>query len=134
LGREVASGTPNARFVALTGKAHDPWQGDPDAALAAVGEFLGVPLERDRVASPAEAPVTVLFTDIEGSTALTQRSGDVRAQAVLRVHDRIVREMLAAHRGHEVKHTGDGIMARFASAARGVQCAIAVQSSLAAYN
>jgi class 3 adenylate cyclase len=74
---------------------------------------------------------TILFTDIEGSTSLTQRLGDARAMAVLRTHDRIVREALARHGGSEVKHTGDGLMAAFPSVAGAVTCAVEIQQRLA---
>jgi class 3 adenylate cyclase len=57
----------------------------------------------------------VLFTDLCGSTELTQRLGDAGAMSLLREHDEIVRAALAANRGREVKHTGDGIMASFSS-------------------
>lgn len=76
---------------------------------------------------------TVLFTDIVNSTALTQRLGDDAAMTLLLVHDRIVREALAALAGREVKHTGDGIMAAFASAAATVRCARRIQAELARY-
>jgi len=74
---------------------------------------------------------TVLFTDIVGSTSLTQRLGDDGAMDLLTVHDAIVREALATTNGREVKHTGDGIMASFASAAGAVRCATRIQQELA---
>lgn len=74
---------------------------------------------------------TVLFTDIVGSTALTQTHGDDTAMEFLRVHDTIVRDALAASKGREVKHTGDGIMASFVSAAAAVRCAAQIQRQLA---
>ena len=74
---------------------------------------------------------TVLFTDIVGSTSMTQRLGDELAMDVLAVHDRIVRGALAANAGQEVKHTGDGIMAAFLSAASAIRCGVAVQRELA---
>src|SRR5262245_54938628 len=58
---------------------------------------------------------TILFTDIVNSTTLTQRLGDRAAMELLQVHDKIVRDALAAEAGREVKHTGDGIMASFLS-------------------
>jgi class 3 adenylate cyclase len=70
---------------------------------------------------------TILFTDIVGSTDATQRLGDAKAMELVRTHDLIVRGHLADCSGTEVKHTGDGIMASFASVARGIDCAIAVQ-------
>ena len=76
---------------------------------------------------------TVLFTDIVGSTTLTQALGDEAAMAFIRVHDGIVRDALDALGGREVKHTGDGIMASFASAAAAVRCATRIQRELAQY-
>ena len=73
---------------------------------------------------------TVLFTDIVGSTTLTQTLGDEAALAMLGVHDTIVRDALSALGGREVKHTGDGIMASFLSAAGAVRCAIQIQREL----
>ena len=73
---------------------------------------------------------TVLFTDIVDSTTLTQSLGDDAALAMLDVHDTIVRDALSALGGREVKHTGDGIMASFVSAAGAVRCAIQIQREL----
>ena len=77
---------------------------------------------------------TVLFTDIVGSTDLTQRLGDAHAMQLVRTHDLIVRRELAAVGGNEVKHTGDGIMASFASVARAIECAIEIQRGLEAHS
>jgi class 3 adenylate cyclase len=74
---------------------------------------------------------TVLFTDVVNSTTLTQSLGDEAALAILGVHDAIVRDALSALGGREVKHTGDGIMASFVSAAGAVRCAIQIQRELA---
>jgi class 3 adenylate cyclase len=74
---------------------------------------------------------TVLFTDIVQSTTLTQRHGDARAMELLRAHDSIVRRALGRHRGSEVKHTGDGLMAAFPSVVGAIACAIEVQQRLA---
>src|SRR5262249_33171609 len=56
---------------------------------------------------------SVLFTDIVGSTSMTQRLGDEAAMMIIELHDDIVRTALLALSGREVKHTGDGIMAAF---------------------
>jgi len=72
---------------------------------------------------------TILFTDIVGST--NEALGDDAGMALLGVHDMIVREALAAAEGREVKHTGDGIMASFMSAAAAVRCATQIQRALA---
>jgi class 3 adenylate cyclase len=75
---------------------------------------------------------TIFFTDIVGSTALTQQIGDDGILALLEVHDRIVRDALGVNRGTEVKHTGDGIMASFVSAASAVRCGMDVLKNIAA--
>jgi class 3 adenylate cyclase len=73
---------------------------------------------------------TILFTDVVNSTTLTQSLGDEAALAILAVHDTIVRDALSALGGREIKHTGDGIMASFVSAAGAVRCAIRIQREL----
>jgi class 3 adenylate cyclase len=84
--------------------------------------------------SDERGTVTILFTDIEGSTALAQRLGDKAYHALLAEHNRILREQVACHGGHEVKSMGDGFMVAFASAARALSCAVDIQKAFAAYN
>jgi len=74
---------------------------------------------------------TILFTDIVESTTLTQTLGDEAAMGLLDVHNTVVRDALANLGGREVKHTGDGIMASFVSAAAAVKCATRIQRELA---
>jgi len=74
---------------------------------------------------------TILFTDIEGSTSLTQELGDAGAMAILHEHDRVVEAALGRNGGSEVKHTGDGIMAAFPSVVGAIRSAIEVQRELA---
>ena len=76
----------------------------------------------------------ILFTDMVGSTQMTQEIGDAAAMDVLQVHDTIVRAALKEHGGREVKHTGDGIMASFVSVAGSVDGAIDIQRGLSNYN
>ena len=75
---------------------------------------------------------SIFFTGIVGSTALTQKVGDDGILALVEMHDRIVRDALGANRGIEVKHTGDGIMASFVSAASAVRCGMDVLKTIAA--
>ena len=74
---------------------------------------------------------TIVFTDLEGSTDLTQRLGDSRAMAVLRAHDQIVRDAIGRNGGSEVKHTGDGMMAAFPSVAGAIESAVEIQRRFA---
>ncbi|MEX0786169.1 MAG: adenylate/guanylate cyclase domain-containing protein, partial [Dehalococcoidia bacterium] len=94
---------------------------------SAIKEFLGLAVD-PRGALPLQAAVhTILFTDLTSSTALTQRLGDAKAQELVRAHNAIVREALAAQGGSEIKHTGDGIMASFPTASGALDCAVAIQ-------
>lgn len=86
-----------------------------------------------RRGSRGQGLLTVLFTDLAGSTALTQRLGDARAQEVVRAHNTIVRREVQTRGGTEIKHTGDGIMATFPSAARAVASAVAIQQGVRTY-
>jgi len=139
-GRELATGIPGARFLSLDGRNHWPLPSEPVTAAMgkAIYEFLGEGEEAPAAGgAPSREPgglVTILFTDVEGSTVLTQRLGDANAREVLRNHERIVREALRAHGGAEVKAMGDGFMASFSSATRALECAIAVQKAFAARN
>lgn len=78
--------------------------------------------------------LTIMFTDIEGSTALTQRLGDARAQELVRVHNQLARREIATRGGREIKHTGDGVMATFASASSAVAAATSLQRAVRAHN
>jgi class 3 adenylate cyclase len=138
--RHIASRIPDANLVLLEGGAILPWVGDMDTVIRAVDDFLGTvqqPQAPPQTALPSAAPsamATILFTDIEGSTAITQRLGDAKAREVMREHERITREALKAHGGSEVKTMGDGFMASFASATKALDCAIAIQRVMADWN
>lgn len=110
-----------------------------EVRLSAVEAFLGriadpVPPENDREPAVGSAFRAVMFTDIVDSTGITARLGDVRAFAMVREHDRLVRCALAEHRGREVKHTGDGIMACFEDVAAAGACACAIQKAFSSFN
>ncbi len=77
---------------------------------------------------------TFMFTDIVGSTAMTQRLGNAGAQKAVRAHNTAVRGALQAFKGREVKHTGDGIMATFPNPVAAVQATIRMQREVAAHN
>src|SRR5205809_3914111 len=136
-GRELAALLPDAHFLPLPGDASNPWIGDPGPILKAVDEFLadeeGVS-EAPAAADAGAGLLTILFTDLVGSTALTQRLGDAAAQELLRAHNAIIRERLREHGGTELKSLGDGFMASFHSASRALECAIAIQQAFAAYD
>ena len=80
-------------------------------------------------ASP-DGTTTVLFSDIEGFTAINDRLGDRRAFEVLKTHNQIVRDQVESFGGFEVKSQGDGFMVAFSSARQALLCAIAIQKAL----
>jgi len=82
----------------------------------------------------AVGTIAVMFTDIVGSTDMTQTHGDAAAQEVVRTHNRIVRAALNTYHGREVKHTGDGIMASFLNPSDAVSAAIYIQRIVAQNN
>ena len=123
--RRVAAGIPGARFIV---------HGGIESLCAAIDELI---------ADAPAASVTgrlhansglriVLFTDLEGHSAMMSRLGDARGRDVLREHDRLTRAALASHGGQEVKTMGDGFMACFDSAQRALDCAVVLQRTLSA--
>jgi class 3 adenylate cyclase len=97
-----------------------------------VARFMGGIVEHPPGEVYVEAAFrTILFTDIVESTRLTQRLGDAGAMAIVRAHDEIVRGALERHRGSEVKHTGDGLMAAFPSVVSAIESAVEIQQRIA---
>lgn len=97
----------DARLLALAAEAQRAWPGHrPD-------------LRRDLV---------VLYTDIVGSTELNVRAGDNMYLELLREHNQIVRQRLAAFGGIEFTFTGDGVGASFASTDRALAFALGLQA------
>lgn len=80
---------------------------------------------------PQAGLVTVVCTDLVGSTRLSDQLGDQRWRAVLTEHNALVRDLLATHAGTEVKTSGDGFLCTFTSARRAVGFAADLQEALA---
>jgi class 3 adenylate cyclase len=125
-GQKLAAGIPGARLIPLQGRVNNPSQGDWQAVIHAINSFLG-DAGPDEEVSAGNALRTVLFTDLVGHTEMMSRLGDEQGREVLREHERITREVLAAHGGTEVKTMGDGFMASFGSVTKAVECAVALQ-------
>jgi len=120
-------------------------------ALAAIPEWLGEqaadetppPTARPTVSStpppassssgqsnPApEGTVTLLVTDIEGSTVMTEEMGDIRWMRVLNKHNEQVRKCVLDHGGIELKFQGDGFLLAFPSARKALLCAVSLQKT-----
>jgi predicted ATPase/class 3 adenylate cyclase len=73
--------------------------------------------------------VTFLFTDIEGSTRRWESDADGMRAALL-AHDDVLRTAIEGHGGYLFSHTGDGVVAAFASPGSAVDAAVAAQQKL----
>ncbi|OGO53269.1 MAG: hypothetical protein A2148_09075 [Chloroflexi bacterium RBG_16_68_14] len=86
------------------------------------------------MAQASSDTVTVLFTDLVGSTELLERLGDDAAESVRRAHFSLLRHAVAARGGQEVKTLGDGLMVAFSSAIDALACAVAMQQAVHRHN
>jgi class 3 adenylate cyclase/tetratricopeptide (TPR) repeat protein len=106
----------------------------PQASIDVVA--AGVSVERPDLSSHAAADgrVVIVFSDIEGYSAMTERLGDDRAQALLREHNGIVRGHVRAHGGVEVKSQGDGFMLAFRDPHDALASVVAIQRAVAEHD
>lgn len=128
-GRYLAEHLPNARLVELPGSDHAFFSGDTASLLDRIQDFTTGrtgPLSSERLLA------TVLFLDIVESTSRAARLGDASWREVLDQHDAVIVRLVAQHLGHVVKHTGDGVMARFDGPTRAVLCGTALRQALRA--
>lgn len=95
-----------------------------DELVASFGGQISLP------SGSADDTVTIMFSDIEGSTELALGAGDQRWYEVLTWHNRLVEQRVAAHAGFIVKNQGDGFMITFNSARRAIICAAEIQQAL----
>ncbi len=72
--------------------------------------------------------VTILFTDVQGSTQLIGQLGEESAQAVMLTELGRQQQLVQRHAGYAVKRLGDGVMAAFAEPGPALACAVDVQS------
>jgi class 3 adenylate cyclase len=93
----------------------------PDQVLRA-GEDVGID------------SITLMFTDLEGSTALYERLGDAAAYRLVRRHFGVLAEIIRQHDGALIKTIGDAVMAAFAMPEQAVQAALHIHDRIAAFN
>jgi len=130
-GRYLARNIPRAKYIELAGEDHLWCVGDSDAILDAVEEFV----TGARSSRPADRLLmTILFTDIVGSTEKANALGDKKWRNLLLQHNELVRKELTRFRGREVKTTGDGFLASFDGPARGIQAACAIRDAAGQLN
>jgi class 3 adenylate cyclase len=131
--------TPSNPGMPMFTRAYTPMPSTPSVTpgpLPGVGEPMRAPsrsFDEPRRASK-ELPmrlVTMLFTDIVGSTELKQRLGEHRAMEIIQWHHATLRELLAhTQSGEEVSTAGDSFFIVFASPSDAVRFALLVQARL----
>jgi len=84
------------------------------------------------VSDQGTATATILFSDMEDSTAHRSRLGELAADRLFRAHERLLADTVTAHRGRVVKTAGDGVMAAFDASSDAVAAAVALQQRVTA--
>jgi adenylate cyclase len=108
-------------------------QGLGEALRGSIAELAGWAEEERpdlRKLAARDGTVTIVFSDIEDSTALNHELGDREWLKVLGAHDRIVRDRVSEHAGNILKSQGDGFMITFEDPAEAVRCAVDIERSL----
>jgi Adenylate cyclase, family 3 (some proteins contain HAMP domain) len=132
LGQELATKIPGARFASLPGREHNSWEGNAEASLRVLGDFLDVELELEEMSAAPDRPVhhpgeitAILFADIANSTALTERFGDAAFREKARELDSVLRTIIRGHAATPIdgKLLGDGVLAVFTSARQAIEAA-----------
>ncbi|MDO8614530.1 MAG: adenylate/guanylate cyclase domain-containing protein [Dehalococcoidia bacterium] len=103
----------------------------PDARRAAELLDQYAPVSAPSSGEAGRATRTFMFTDIVKSTNLVEAMGDEAWENLLRWHDQTMRTLLAAHQGEEVKQAGDGFFFAFPDSVSAIECAVAIQRTLA---
>jgi uncharacterized protein (TIGR00369 family) len=109
---------------------------DADGTVIATHNAMGALIDNARRKRTRRRPserllCTILFTDIVDSTTRAESLGDAAWHALLERHHEAARREIALCQGLEVKSTGDGLLVRFSSPARALDCATRIRQSLA---
>jgi class 3 adenylate cyclase/mannose-6-phosphate isomerase-like protein (cupin superfamily) len=108
---------------------HDNWVTSDEPAVSIIWggwRGWGRPPDGDRVL------MSLVMTDIEGSTTQLAAVGDAAWDRLLERHHTVVREVAERHRGREVDTTGDGFLLAFDGAARAVHAAVDIRQAVSA--
>ena len=81
-----------------------------------------------------EGTVTIMFTDMEGSTNLLSTRGFTESHEIMKAYESIIDEKVAEHAGRRIKGLGDGLMVSFGSSRHGVECALEIQKAIGEYS
>lgn len=119
-----------------TKKPFDGEEGDPTASVS--GDLGRLLEERDRLEEVLRNKytknITVMFTDMKGSTALAEEEGNFAARFLIEQHNKIVFPIIEQCGGHLVKTMGDGTMSYFDAPRDAVRCGVKIQQQVIEFN
>jgi tetratricopeptide (TPR) repeat protein len=122
------------RVLTLKMRAQGSDSSSVKGTIAMVASSVGARRPDMSLAANEHGAVTLMFSDMAGFTAMTERLGDREAYRVVQAHNEVVRRECKAHGGFEVELRGDGFLLAFPSALSGVRCGIALQRAFADHN
>ena len=131
-GRYLAQHIRHARYVELPGQDHLLQAFDQDVLDLLIDEIEEFTTGVRPGPDPDRVLVTVMFTDIVGSTERAAAVGDRRWRELLDAYVGLARGQLARFRGREIDVAGDGLFAIFDGPARAIRCACAIRDSVQA--
>jgi len=86
-------------------------------------------------AGQTEGTVTIMFTDVEGSTQMLSSRGFTLSHEIMKAYESIIEEKIIEHAGRRIKGLGDGVMVSFGSTRHaGIECAIEIQRAIGEYS
>ncbi|HEV2140650.1 MAG TPA: ATPase, T2SS/T4P/T4SS family, partial [Candidatus Dormibacteraeota bacterium] len=120
------------------------FRADP-ALLKSVAEGLGQPVNAAQALTPetiisslsagqSEGTVTIMFTDVEGSTQMLSSRGFTLSHEIMKAYESIMEEKINEHAGRRIKGLGDGVMVSFGSTRHAVECAMEIQRAISEYS
>src|SRR5439155_12390882 len=106
--------------------------------LKAVAEGLGQQVNPAQALTPetiisslsagqTEGTVTIMFTDVEGSTQMLSSRGFTLSHEIMKAYESIIEDKIIEHAGRRIKGLGDGVMVSFGSTRHAVECANEIQ-------
>lgn len=126
VGRDTAALIPGAIWRELPGRDHLFFAGDWRAVCSEIEQFV---TGHQTTSPPGRALLTILFTDIVGSTARAAELGDAAWREVLAAHRALAEREIAHYGGRLVKLTGDGALALFDGPTEAVMAASAMREA-----
>ena len=127
-GRKVAEFLPQSEFVELDGVDHVPWYGDGDSVVAEIHRFLDQ--SEPAAKSPDRKLLSILVTDVVGSSRLAREFGDAKWSEWTESHFGECRRLAAELSGKLIKTLGDGAIISFNGPSAAIECAGKIQESV----